>query len=395
VTLLRLREAGPAREAPLTGDQARRLVAAGIVEVRPGAAPGTWMVRAERAVGAARVSDVELRIEPKVPVARLLFLLGYARDPVAWREESVGLSEHPELVSAIAATLWRQVDRALRGGLLYGYREVEETASVLRGRLRETDQLGRRFGAPLPLEIRHDEFTVDIPENRILATALDRMLHVPGVDAPTRAMLRHESYRFVDVTRLHPGQRSPDWRPSRLNARYHLALRLAELVLSGTSMEAGLGRVTANGFLVDMPRVFEDFLSVSLQRSITTRYGGAVTLQAAGHLDIAHRIGLRPDLLWRRSGRDAAVIDAKYKAYTPAADAYQMLAYCTVYGLHRGHLVYVTGEHLPIRHVIRNAGTEIVCHALDLGLPAPALLTRVDQIADDIAVPPARTEPLG
>jgi 5-methylcytosine-specific restriction enzyme subunit McrC len=47
---------------------------------------------------------------------------------------------------------------------LPGYVTLEETAYMLRGRLRESEQLHRHHGLPLPLEIRHDEFTVDIPE---------------------------------------------------------------------------------------------------------------------------------------------------------------------------------------------------------------------------------------
>src|SRR5439155_12340146 len=110
------------------------------------------------------------------------------------------------------------------------------------------------------LEIRHDEYTVDTPENRILASAAERMLRVPGVDGESRRMLRHLANRLTGVIRLHPGEPAPRWRPSRLNARYHIALRLAELVLAGSSVDAGVGRVVSNGFLVDMPRVFEDFL---------------------------------------------------------------------------------------------------------------------------------------
>jgi 5-methylcytosine-specific restriction enzyme subunit McrC len=44
---------------------------------------------------------------------------------------------------------------------------AEESSVVLRGRLRESAQLHRHHGLPLPLEIRHDEFTGDIPENQI------------------------------------------------------------------------------------------------------------------------------------------------------------------------------------------------------------------------------------
>jgi 5-methylcytosine-specific restriction enzyme subunit McrC len=87
----------------------------------------------------------------------------------------------------------------------------------------------------------------------------------------------------------------------------------------------------------------------------------------------------------------AAVVDAKYKAHTPAQDAYQMLAYCTVYGLYHGHLVYVTGDHPPVRHVVRNAGVEIVCHALDLSKPPEALLGQVDLLASRIAEAEALT----
>jgi 5-methylcytosine-specific restriction enzyme subunit McrC len=378
-----LREAGPAREVRLTAEQAGRLAA--IVQVRPGPAAGTWLVRADRLVGAARVGDVQLRIEPKVPVARLLFLLGYARDPLRWREDLVALPEHEDLVPALAGALWRQVELALRGGLLHGYREVEEAGPVLRGRLSETAQLGRRFGALLPLEIRHDEYTVDIAENRMLASALDRMTHLPGVGAATRAKLRHWSHRFVDVGRLSPDGPAPAWQPSHLNARYHVALRLAELVLSGTSLEWGLDGICANGFLLDMPTVYEDFVSTALRQALPGRHGGAVTPQARGHLDLGRRIDVRPDLLWRRGGRPVAVIDAKYKAHAPAVDAYQMLAYCLVFGLDHGHLVYPAGEAPPLRHQVRNVGTEIVCHALDLALPAPQLLARVDELADAIA----------
>jgi 5-methylcytosine-specific restriction enzyme subunit McrC len=385
MTVLRLREVGPAVPVVLNAEQARRLAAAGVVEVRPGPAANLWLVRAANKVGAARIGDIELRIEPKVPIARLLFLLGYARDPRGWRDETVGLPHVDGLVPAVAAALWRQADRALRPGLLQGYRTSDETSTVLRGRLRETAQIGRRFAMALPLEIRHDEYTADIPENRILATAVARMLRVPGVTAESHRMLRHVAAKLSEVTRLRPGEPTPDWRPSRLNARYVIALLLAELVLAGSSIEAGVGGVVSNGFLLDMPRIFEDFLSVALRQAIEPHHGGTVTLQVNSHLDIGRRIELRPDIVWSAGGQVRAVVDAKYKAYTPASDAYQMLAYCTVHGLNRGHLVYVTGDQLPVTHVVRTVSTEIVCHALDLDQAPSALLACVDALAGHVA----------
>ncbi|MBM7080026.1 McrC family protein [Micromonospora humida] len=385
MTLIQLREAGPAVHVRLHADEARRLAVAGVVDVRPGPAAGVWTVRAGRKVGAARIGDVELHIEPKVPIERLLFLVGYARNPTGWRDETVPLADHAGLVPALAAALWRQTDRALRQGLLQGYRTVDDTSPVLRGRLRETAQLGRRPGLPLPLEIRHDEYTVDIPENRILATAVDRMLRVPGIDAVSRRMLRHLAARLAGVPRLRPGEPVPHWRRTRLNERLVIALRLAELVLADTSIEAGRGGVLSNAFLLDMWRVYEDFLSVALRAAIVPKHGGAVTFQARRHLDEQGRLELRPDIVWRRSRAEVgAVVDAKYKADTAREDVYQMLAYCVAYRLSRGHLVYALGAHPATRHVVRNAGIEIVCHTLDLAADPSALLAHIRVLADEV-----------
>ncbi|MFC8851007.1 MULTISPECIES: McrC family protein [unclassified Micromonospora] len=245
--------------------------------------------------------------------------------------------------------------------------------------------MGRRAGLPLPLEIRHDEYTVDIPENRILATAIDRMLRVPGVDAVSRRMRRHLAARLAGVTRLRTGEPAPQWRRTRLNERLVVALRLAESVLADASIEAGRGGVLANGFLLDMWRVYENFLSVALRAAIESRFGGTVTFQARHHLDDRRRLELRPDIVWQRGRAEVgAVVDAKYKADTAREDAYQMLAYCVAYGLSRGHLVYAFGEHPPARHVVRNAEVEIVCHTLDLAVDPAQLLARIRVLADEV-----------
>ena len=66
----------------------------------------------------------------------------------------------------------------------------------------------------------------------------------------------------------------------------------------------------------------------------------------------------------------AAVVDAKYKAEKPSgfpqADLYQLLAYCTVLGLHVGHLVYARGNEDPRVHSVVGADVSIHCHTLDL-----------------------------
>jgi 5-methylcytosine-specific restriction enzyme subunit McrC len=385
-----LDELGPRAELLLTLEQGRALAASDIVIAVPSAyRAGAWLVGPAGKVGVARIGDIEIRIKPKVEIARLLFLLGYARHAAAWQPDTVPVAEAADLVPAVAQALWRQIERAIHQGLLPGYILVEESAQVLRGRLRESEQLHRHHGLPLPLEIRHDEFTTDIPENRILRTACERMLAIPRVDAGSQRMLRRLLRDFSDVTPISRGEPVPEWQPSRLNVRYHAALRLAELILRVTSVEHESGGIAVNGFLLDMPKLFEDFVTTALREALVATRGGRVQGQERNYLDEAAQVVLRPDIVWKVRGSAVAVIDAKYKAEKPAgypnADLYQLLAYCTVLGLPNGHLVYAKGNEEPARHIVRQSGIEIFCHAVDLSQPPDKLISQMQELARTIA----------
>jgi 5-methylcytosine-specific restriction enzyme subunit McrC len=143
--------------------------------------------------------------------------------------------------------------------------------------------------------------------------------------------------------------------------------------------------------------VFEDFLTAALTRAFVP-HGGHCGSQESHYLDVAARVRMKPDIVWRRDGSAAAVIDAKYKAEKPSgfpdADLYQMLAYCTALGLPDGHLVYAKGNEVEVSHTVRNAGVRIHAHTLDLAAPPPDLLDQVDDLATRIAETAPVTEPV-
>lgn len=371
----------------------RVLAARDVVDAAPDPyTSGRWSLRAGSKVGAVAVSvpgvrePFTVRVAPKVPIARLFFLLGYSLDPTGgWRDGEVGVSEYDGLLPALAHALERQVDRALRQGLLQGYRPAEESSLVVRGRIREAEQIRRRFGATLPVEVAYDEFTTDIAENRMLRTAVERLLRLPGVPRDVRRRLLHQRARLADVTPVVRGQELPGWQPTRLNARYHHALRLAEVCLLGASAEHSPGDLRIDGFLFDMNQLFEDFVTVALREA--ARGGGRTSrLQDSHHLDEASAIRMRPDfVLYGADGIPCAVVDAKYKAGRrggyPDADLYQMLAYCTALGLREGHLVYAKGNAPHVSHQVRHAGILIHQHALDLDQDPAGLLADIGRVA--------------
>ncbi|MFJ3659782.1 McrC family protein [Streptomyces sp. NPDC090119] len=387
-------EHAPAVSITLPEALGRALAAGDIVDAAPDPyTPGRWSLRARSKVGAVSVTvpgvaePVTVRITSKVPVARLFFLIGYSLDPKkGQRDGMVDVAEHPELLPALAHSVERQVDRALRQGLLQGYRETEESALVVRGRVREAEQIRRRFGATLPVEVAYDEFTTDVAENRILRTAVERLLRLPGVPRDVRRRLLHQRARLADVTAIVRGRCVPDWHPTRLNSRYHQALHLARLVLDGSSVEHAPGGLRIDGFLFDMNKLFEDFVTVAL-RDAFRGTGHTARLQDPHHLDLAASIRMRPDfVLYGADGSPCGVVDAKYKAEKrhgfPDADLYQMLAYCTALGLPEGHLVYAKGNAPHAAHQVRHAGIVIHQHALDLDQEPAGLLADIEKVAD-------------
>ena len=201
---LTLAEGAPPKAIPLPLSVAQAMAQSEVALVQPTLEPGIWQVAAARKVGAVKVGDLQVLIKPKIRIDRLIFLMGYSRDPNFWRDHQVQVDMEKELPEALAEAFTRQATRALEQGLLHGYIETEESLSVLRGRLRVGDQIARHHGRLIPLEVRFDEFTVDIAENRLLLAATLRLLRLP---IPGRAPTLATAHSTAVVGRHSAGPR--------------------------------------------------------------------------------------------------------------------------------------------------------------------------------------------
>jgi 5-methylcytosine-specific restriction enzyme subunit McrC len=374
--------------AAIDGAHAGALAGTRLVEARQDRAG--WRLVPTGRVGSVRIGDVQVEVRPKekVGLTRLLFLLGYARDP-GWRPESVLAHRDDDLWPALAESLVRLTRAALSPGVLQGYRTVDDSLRTVRGRIRIGDQITRRPGQMVPIEVTYDEFTVDIAENRILRTALRRMQGVPRLSDAARAGLGHLDGQLAGVSIIAPGMRLPEWRPDRRNSRYVPALRLAEVVLANTSAETGPHGLQMASFVVDMASVYEDFVGTALTEALA-RYPGGTRLQHPARLDLPQpdgRPGIRMavDIVHTVRGRPTLVLDAKYKAASPTgaypnADHYQMLAYATALQVTTVWLVYANGPHGARR--IAHSDVTIMEHSLDLSAHPADLLTQTDHLAD-------------
>jgi 5-methylcytosine-specific restriction enzyme subunit McrC len=381
---IQLREFEHLHDLDLTEAEARALSGLREIDVSPSPATEGWALTAKQYVGVLRAGKVEIRIQPKVSTGNLLFLLAYARDQTGWRNLVASMDSSRDLVSAIAMGFVHHAELALQRGVLQGYVRREDALHTVRGRIRSADQLTRHFGLPLPLEVTFDEFTPDIAENRILRTALQRVSAIPHVPSPTARAARHLAGRLEGVSSFDARAEIPTISFNRLNERYRSAVILGRLILSAQSLSFRHGPISATGFVFDMNKVFEDFVTAALTsafRSMRVRLEPQHTV----HLDRVGSIPMRPDITWYVDRSTAGVADIKYKSLAtadlPNADVYQALAYAIGHRLRTAHLIYAAGNEAPATHEMRNLETAIMVHALDLSRGTTELLIDIQQLA--------------
>ena len=371
-------------------DVATAIAATELVEMRPEVGGG-FRALPGRNVGAVRVGDLQLEVQPKskVGVSQVLFLLGYARDP-GFRPDDVAASPDSDLLPALAESVARQARRALAQGVHRGYVTVDEASRTVRGRIRLGDQITRHPGIPFPVEVTYDDYTHNVAENQILRTALRRLAAVPMLALETRLELQALDAWLDGVDVIARGTPLPVWNRTRLNARYHAALALAEIVLKHESARTAGGDLEIASFVAPMWKVYEDFVARAIAESMS-KFPGTTREQYPTTLD-ERQGGVRPvamevDIVHVVGGEPVIIADAKYKAASPGgtypnADQYQMLAYCTALGLSRAWLVYAEGRDVPVVRTVRNAGVEIVEWPLDLSVAPREILAQVDELAD-------------
>ena len=397
--LLREGEASPL-DTPLDGGQLDVLRRAR-VDVRPaavaGAIPGTsWELQPASFIGIFRCGDLNVVIRPRIPIDRVMFLVGYSLGPGDWGSARISLSPDDDILEAVVPAFVRLTQEAIRRGLLQGYRTENEPQGTLRGRIRMDEQVKKRFGLPFPVETTHDNFSENIEENRLLKTAIGHLWRMPIRSADARRDLGALRPAFSTVT---PGSYSrglvPEVHYTRLNRRYQPAVELARLIIGSSLVEFLPGETVGASFLVDMNRVFETFIRAALRQSLglsAMEWPDGPVSGRALHLEEEGQVRLNPGLSWWRGRRCMFVGEAQYSEQEPIrdrhradqADVYRMLAYCTAADLPSGLLIYAHGGGRSAELRIRNTNKTIEAVSMDLFASPQGILAQVQVLADRV-----------
>jgi 5-methylcytosine-specific restriction enzyme subunit McrC len=341
-------------------------------------------------VGVGQLGDRRVVIEPKLRIERLLFLTSYSLDPVRWQEAASVLSAHRDLLAAVGSMFAFLVRRATRRGVLRGYRDRSEPLMTVRGRIAFDEMVKVRFGVPIPIDCRYDDYSADIELNRMLLAATNRLLGISRLNAAAAKELRGVRDLFGDVEPVRYSRHAvPAPTYNRLTAHYRPAVEMARLVLRDWTVETGDPAVSGRGFFLDMARVFEDFVHTALREALGLSLH-AFPRESDGHplfLDESRRIRLKPDLSWWVGGRCVFVGDAKYKVTPPSAgvkhpDIYQLHAYAQATGLSEGLLIYASGSARDAVYEVVESQTQLRVRTLDLAQSPSDVLAQIRGLAD-------------
>ncbi len=355
-----LREYQSSQERLTRSEVEQLLPVRNLVSLTPLWGEEMYELRAGSIVGTVVLPSLRLLIRPKVSLENMFFLLGFRSGITRWGEEQFPYEQDPDLFKAVAWVFESEVRRALAQGMVRGYQPRSETLTTLRGRIDLAGQLRVRQGRPFPLECRFEDYTEDTELNQVIKAAHRRLLQVPQLDARLVSKLRHRYRAFDTVADIEYALTSvPKLIFTRLNRHWEVAGRLARLILYQQSLRDREGAVVGTTFTVDMNELFERFVE-KIVREEAQRAGLELVAQAERHL--TKDITIRPDLVLRGAGRDAAVADAKYKELTPGrwphADLYQLLAYCVSLGLANGLLIYAS-KHPFESHLVKHVGVAL------------------------------------
>lgn len=272
-----------------------------------------WSLTSKGWVGTIVAGNTAITIRPKLPVANIARMLWLAYDlPMETYAGMASCTALRELYEQLVRALLERVRRLLRQGIHHRYQAMEEELPVVRGRIVIPQQLRRPANLRVPC--RFDVRTADISENRVLAWTLERLLRGALVRPELRSELR-ATYRQLVAVVTAQEVRATDIlriRYDRLTERYRQAHTICRLLLDSSAPTPERGDEDVVPFLINMPQLFESFVSRWLSRHLPHDLEvKAQERSAVGEFD---RVEFYIDLvIYERSGPALCVLDTKYK----------------------------------------------------------------------------------
>jgi 5-methylcytosine-specific restriction enzyme subunit McrC len=230
------------------------------------------------------------------------------------------------------------LEHLVKRGLRFDYLHVEEEQRFLRGQLDFVKQMRQPPGRKHRFQIRHDIYSPDRPENRLLKFALDQVCKVTK-DAGSWRLAQELRNALLEIpASCDARQDFKKWSGERLMAHYVPVKPWCELIINQHVPLAVAGEWHGMSLLFPMEKLFERYVAASLYADLLP--DAHLQSQAQSEYMCQHRgrsfFKLKPDLIVG-SQQKKWVLDTKWKRVGSFAegknyglkqsDFYQLFAY--------------------------------------------------------------------
>ncbi len=331
-------------------------------------------------------------VEPKIDAVAVFRMLGYVftdkhRD--LFQDEDVQYDSERLLFEPLVEQFNALINARTKRGLVQDYIRREDNLTVFRGALNTKDHVQHNLCRENRVHCRFFEQTVDIPDNRFVKATLWHLLQFGGWTPRTTQSLIRNLHHFDAVT-LEPlrPQSLPNRHYHRLNDDYRPIHELCLLFAECSSVSEHFGRVRFNGFLLDMNKLYEQFVQRAFE-NVSRRSKQRVAVQEWHTLSLISRAPmLRPDVIVWSGDSVTAIADAKYKrdfARPQNSDMYQVITYGTVLDCPDVYLLYPQTE-IDSEREFLVVNSSIVVKTRQVDIASPNAVASAEALARSILV---------
>jgi 5-methylcytosine-specific restriction enzyme subunit McrC len=328
-----------------------------------------WRLTAQGWVGFIPLSrSLGLFLQPKVALSDLFAMMEVAYDLASlhFLPGLIQVTSLPDIYTRLARLLAQRILVRGQRGLYRAYLPRQEDSSYVRGRI-HTAALPRTLPSAT-IACSYHQLTADVEENRILAWTLYTILRSGICTGETLSQIQR-AYRLlarqITLTPV-PASACRGRVYTRLNQDYAPLHALCAFFLDQSGPGHTIGDQTMIPFLVDMARLYEQFVAAWLKQRLaaTHRVATQVYTPVSGNLHFTIDLVIS-------AGRRRWVVDTKYKVPTggpDTADVAQVLAYAQVQGAQEAVLVYPAPIAQPLDVTVGGVRLRTLTFALDHNL---------------------------
>jgi len=323
---------------------------------------GHKRLRAQQVVGMLVSRQATLEILPKIDTletsatrTNLVHMLARVFDLNVETGGGIAVdTQKKDLLEVFIGAFCQGLFEAIRKGLARSYIRRENDLPAMRGRIDIKRQFTVLAVSPQKLACRYEELDPDIPLNQVMKATVGRLSRLSR-SLENQRRLSELSFALAEVTAI-PVQSLP-WNNvvlDRTNVAWSSLLRLARLFLNSDFQTISAGSHSGFSLLFEMNVLFEEYIGRTMRAALSHE---EFTVQLQGPREFVlrdqnghRRFATRPDIVVRREGKIALIVDTKWKRLKGAledpkrgvgqADIYQMIAYAHVYRCDRLLLLY-------------------------------------------------------